>query len=110
MTCEALRVLKLRMDGSVLKLPNHFGFYQLKFLHLEEVELSNEHLMSCLFSRCSMLEELILDCCTFGTMTMLDITSKSLVYVSLQNYVNNIEDYSNCNVKISCPNLCCLDS
>ncbi|TMW87908.1 hypothetical protein EJD97_019295 [Solanum chilense] len=101
-TCESLRVLKLRLDGSVLKLSNHFGFYQLKFLHLEKVELSNEHLTSCLFSR---LEKLVLDSCTFGTMTMLDIVSTSLVYVSLLNYVNNVEAYNNCIVKISCPNL-----
>ncbi|MCD7449695.1 hypothetical protein HAX54_001124 [Datura stramonium] len=103
--CESLRVLKLRLDGAILKPPNHFRFYQLKLLHLLEVELSNEHLMSCLFSRCPVLEKLILGECTFGTMTVLDIASASLVYVSLVNYVNNAESYSNCNVKISCPNL-----
>lgn len=104
-TCESLRVLKLRMDGSILKLPNHFGFYQLKLLHLEEVELSDENLTSCLFSRCSVLEKLMLDSCTFGTRTVLDIASTSLVYVSLLNCDNNIEDYINCKVRISCPNL-----
>ncbi|WMV44449.1 hypothetical protein MTR67_037834 [Solanum verrucosum] len=101
-TCESLRVLKIQMDGSVLKLPNHFGFHQLKFLHLEEVELSNEHLTSCLFSR---LEKLKLDSCNFGTMTMVDIASTSLVYVSIKNFVDNRVSFVNCNIKISCPNL-----
>ncbi|KAH0632367.1 hypothetical protein KY290_038197 [Solanum tuberosum] len=101
-TCESLRVLKIRMDGSVLKLPNHFRFHQLKFLHLEEVELSNEHLTSCLFSR---LEKLKLDSCNFGTMTMVDIASTSLVYVSIKNFVDNRVSFVNCNIKISCPNL-----
>ncbi|KAH0637826.1 hypothetical protein KY285_035090 [Solanum tuberosum] len=101
-TCESLRVLKIRMDGSVLKLPNHFGFHQLKFLHLEEVELSNEHLTSCLFSR---LETLKLDSCNFGTMTMVDIASTSLVYVSIKNFMDNRVSFVNCNIKISCPNL-----
>ncbi|OIT08918.1 PREDICTED: FBD-associated F-box protein At5g22730-like [Nicotiana attenuata] len=87
----------------MLKLPNHLGFCQLKLLHLLEVELSNEHLMSCLFSTCPLLEKLILGDCTFGTMTVLDIASTSLVYVYLVNYRGL--SYSNCNVKISCPNL-----
>ncbi|XP_015161482.1 FBD-associated F-box protein At5g60610-like [Solanum tuberosum] len=90
------------MDGSVLKLPNHFRFHQLKFLHLEEVELSNEHLTSCLFSR---LEKLKLDSCNFGSMTMVDIASTSLVYVSIKNFVDNRVSFVNCNIKISCPNL-----
>ncbi|XP_015161532.1 F-box/FBD/LRR-repeat protein At5g56420-like [Solanum tuberosum] len=75
---------------------------RLKFLHLEEVELSNEHLTSCLFSR---LEKLKLDCCNFGSMTMVDIASTSLVYVSIKNFVDNRVSFVNCNIKISCPNL-----
>ncbi|XP_075079672.1 FBD-associated F-box protein At5g60610 [Nicotiana tabacum] len=104
-TCESLRVLKLQLSGDMLKLPNHLGFCQLQLLHLLEVELSNEHLMSCLFSTCPLLEKLILGDCTFGTMTVLDIASTSLVYVYIVNYANNGLSYSNCNVKISCPNL-----
>ncbi|KAK4730721.1 hypothetical protein R3W88_023709 [Solanum pinnatisectum] len=83
-------------------LPNHFRFHQLKFLHLEEVELSNKHLTSCLFSR---LEKLKLDSCNFGSMTMVDIASTSLVYVSIKNFVDNRVSFVNCNIKISCPNL-----
>nr|XP_009768558.1 PREDICTED: putative FBD-associated F-box protein At5g56820 [Nicotiana sylvestris] len=51
----------------------HLGFCQLKLLHLLEVELSDEHLTSCLFSTCPLLEKLILGDCTFGTMTVLEI-------------------------------------
>ncbi|PHT37418.1 hypothetical protein CQW23_20991 [Capsicum baccatum] len=102
-TCESLRVLRLTLHGSILKLPNHFGFNQLKLLHLVEVELSNE--TSCLFSECPVLQKLILRNCSFGTTTMLDIASKSLVYVAVRNYVNNGKSYSECNIKISCPNL-----
>ncbi|PHT70570.1 hypothetical protein T459_25674 [Capsicum annuum] len=94
-TCGSLRVSKLELDGAILKMPNHFEFYQLKLLILVNVELSNEHSASCLFSRCSVLEKLIFDGPTFGTMTLLDITSTSLVYVSILNYVNNRESCSN---------------
>ncbi|XP_059306596.1 putative FBD-associated F-box protein At3g50710 [Lycium ferocissimum] len=104
-TSESLRVLKLQLNGAILKVPNHMGFSQLKLLHLVGVELSNEHLTSCLFSKCPVLEKLILGDCTFGTMTVLDIASTSLIYVSLLNYANYAESYSNCNIKISCPNL-----
>ncbi|XP_060206234.1 FBD-associated F-box protein At5g22730-like [Lycium barbarum] len=38
-------------------------------------------------------------------MTVLDIASMPLVYVSVINYVNNGKIYSNCDVKISCPYL-----
>lgn len=102
-TCESLRVLKLHLDGAILKLPNHFGFCQLKLLHLVRVGLPNE--TSCLFSTCPILETLILEDCSFGTMILLEIASLSLGYVSLQNYINTGESYRNCNVKISCPNL-----
>ncbi|XP_059306095.1 putative FBD-associated F-box protein At3g50710 [Lycium ferocissimum] len=104
-TSESLRVLKLRLDGAILKLPNHMGFSQLKLLHLTEVELSNEHLTSCLFSKCPVLEKLILEECILETMTVLDIASTSLVYVAIKSDVKDGEIYRNCNVKISCPNL-----
>lgn len=45
-TSQSLQVLKLHLSGNVLKLPNFVGFHQLKFLHLEQVELSDEHLIS----------------------------------------------------------------
>ncbi|XP_060201173.1 putative FBD-associated F-box protein At3g50710 [Lycium barbarum] len=102
-TSESLRVLKLELNGGILKLPNHMGFSQLKLLNLERLDLSNEHLTCCLLSKCPVLEKLILDECTFGT--TIDIASTSLVYVSLQKGVDDGEIYRNCNVKISCPNL-----
>ncbi|XP_059310710.1 LOW QUALITY PROTEIN: F-box/FBD/LRR-repeat protein At3g52680-like [Lycium ferocissimum] len=104
-TCESLQVLKLHLCGDILKLPNHFGFRQLKLLHLEEVDLSDEHLTSCLFSKCYHLETLILEECSLGAMKLLDIASASLIYLTLANVNYNMESYDNCEVKISCPNL-----
>ncbi|KAG5627087.1 hypothetical protein H5410_012305 [Solanum commersonii] len=37
-TCESLQALKLNLPYTILKLPNHFGFRQLKLLHLEDDE------------------------------------------------------------------------
>ncbi|KAF3666439.1 putative ABC transporter B family member 29, chloroplastic-like [Capsicum annuum] len=94
---------RLMLHGTILELPNHFGFDQFKLLHLVEVELCNEKIW--LFSKCPILEKLILRNYTFGPMTLLDVASMSLVYVALRNYVNSRKSYSECNVKISCPNL-----
>ncbi|XP_009797778.1 putative FBD-associated F-box protein At3g50710 [Nicotiana tabacum] len=104
-TCESLQILKLRLSGNILKLPNHLGFHQLKLLHLEDVELSDEHLTSCLFSKCHLLERLILEECGLGAMALLDIASTSLIYFTLVNDNHYVESYCNWEVKICCPNL-----
>ncbi|KAF3648585.1 hypothetical protein FXO38_18107 [Capsicum annuum] len=70
-TCESLQALKLNLCGDVLKLPNHLGFRQLKLLHLESAELPNEHFTSCLFSKCDVLEKLVLVHCNLAYMTTL---------------------------------------
>ncbi|KAF3651124.1 hypothetical protein T459_29985 [Capsicum annuum] len=83
---------RLMLHGTILELPNHFGFDQFKLLHLVEVELCNEKIW--LFSKCPILEKLILRNYTFGPMTLLDVASMSLVYVALRNYVNSRKSYS----------------
>lgn len=89
MSCNvSLQVLKLHLSGDVLKLPNSVGFHQLKLLHLEQVELSDEHLISCLLSKCDFLKTLILEDFTVGDMTLLDIASMSLINVTLRNNIS----------------------
>ncbi|XP_070006973.1 putative F-box/FBD/LRR-repeat protein At5g62970 [Nicotiana tabacum] len=104
-SCESLQVLKLNLSGDILKLPNHLGFCQLKLLHLENVELSDQQLTNCLFSKCHLLENLILHECSLGAMTLLDIASTSLIYVTFGTDYYNVESYGDCEVKICCPNL-----
>ncbi|KAM3323107.1 hypothetical protein P3S67_004258 [Capsicum chacoense] len=103
--CESLQVLKLHMSGGILKLPNHLGFRQLKLLHLEQVQLSNEHFTSWLISKCGFLETLILEDCGVEGMRLLDIASTSFMSVTLVDGISNVESYGNCEIKISCPSL-----
>lgn len=103
--CQSLQVLKLHLFGDVLKMPNHLGFRQLKLLHLEQVELSDEHLISCLFSKCYFLITLVLEDCSVGAMKLLDIASASLRYITLRNNISNVECYGHCEIKISRPSL-----
>ncbi|KAM3357613.1 hypothetical protein P3S68_020544 [Capsicum galapagoense] len=103
--CESLQVLKLHMSGGILKLPNHLGFRQLKLLHLEQVQLSNEHFTSWLISKCGFLETLILEDCGVEGMRLLDIASTSHMSVTLVDGISNVESYGNCEIKISCPSL-----
>ncbi|XP_019244684.1 PREDICTED: F-box/FBD/LRR-repeat protein At5g56420-like [Nicotiana attenuata] len=104
-TCESLQVLKLNLSGDILKLPNHLGFCQLKLLHLENVALSDQQLTICLFSKCHLLEKLILQECSLGALTLLDIASTSLIYVTFGNVYYKVESYGDCEVKLCCPNL-----
>ncbi|KAH0687866.1 hypothetical protein KY285_018463 [Solanum tuberosum] len=77
----------------------------LKLLHLEQVELSDEHLISCLLSKCDFLKTLILEDFTVGDMTLLDIASMSLINVTLRNNISKVECYGNCEIRISFPGL-----
>ncbi|KAK4738512.1 hypothetical protein R3W88_002209 [Solanum pinnatisectum] len=104
-TCQSLQVLKLHLSGDVLKLPNSVGFRQLKLLHLEQVQLSDKHLISCLLSKCDFLKTLILEDFTVGDMTLVDIASMSLISVTLRNNISKVECHGNCEIRISCLNL-----
>lgn len=84
--CEYLQVFKLQLSIDLLKLPNHLGFHQPKLLHLEHVVLSDEHLTSSLFSKCHLLEDLILEDCNLGDVTRLDIASTNIESNDVESY------------------------
>ncbi|KAH0687865.1 hypothetical protein KY290_019523 [Solanum tuberosum] len=104
-TCESLQVLKLNLPDNILKLPNHFGFRQLKLLHLEDVQLSDKHSPNCFISKCHQLKSLILHECGLGAMTLLSIDSISLSSVTIIADYYQLDEYGKCKLKISCPNL-----
>ncbi|KAG5627086.1 hypothetical protein H5410_012304, partial [Solanum commersonii] len=87
-------------EPTILRWINH-----LKLLHLEQVQLSDEHLISCLLSKCDFLKTLILEDFTVGDMTLLDIASMSLINISLRNNISKVECHGNCEIRISCPSL-----
>lgn len=104
-TCSSLRVLKLFLFGRPLQLPRYPGFCQLKCLELHHLQLSDGDLARNLFSGCPLLENLILRDCELIDMKVLDITSSSIKYVSVEDHLINTRGFSECSVKISCPKL-----
>ncbi|XP_015164462.1 F-box/FBD/LRR-repeat protein At5g56420-like [Solanum tuberosum] len=100
-TCESLQVLKLNLPRDILKLPNHFGFRQLKLLHLEDVELSDKHSPNCFISKCHQLKSLILHECGLGAITLLFIASTSLSSVTIIADYYYEDEYGKCEL----PNL-----
>lgn len=62
-TCETLVILELKFRNDlILEVPPIVCLPNLKVLHLRQIEVSDSRLVQRLFSRCCMLEELVVQC------------------------------------------------
>ncbi|KDO36481.1 hypothetical protein CISIN_1g047809mg, partial [Citrus sinensis] len=90
-TCESLVSLKLnfgnREHQGVLNLPTCAGFSRLKSLDLQHVEVLDYNLFRKFLSSCPLLENLYMKECFFRDFKILDISTTSLKYLTIDEFL-----------------------
>ncbi|XP_057956162.1 F-box/FBD/LRR-repeat protein At4g26340-like [Malania oleifera] len=90
-TSATLRVLKLTMNGAELNVPASVRFSSLKILHLRSMVFVDDGSVKCLFSGCSVLEDLLIEFCNFSRMKVIDISIPTLQRLTINGRTSNYE-------------------
>ncbi|XAR52601.1 hypothetical protein NMG60_11020751 [Bertholletia excelsa] len=106
LTCDSLRVLRLKFWYDTLKLPlPGTGFGRLKSLHLLKASLLIDDSFRCFISSCPLLEDLSLKECLFDTDNNLEISSNSLRNLTIENLDGIYKSLGGKKIMVSCGKL-----
>ncbi|GAA0171196.1 hypothetical protein LIER_25287 [Lithospermum erythrorhizon] len=102
---DSLIVLRIALVDKVLQLLSVVRLNRLRSLELYEVAFADSDLLQRLFSGCPALESLSLKDCVAGRFSFLDFSSTYLKELIFDFHHDEIDDFSNFVIKVSCPNL-----